>query len=592
MKFNIGKFLTWFSVICAAGVIATFNASAQRVTVSGTLVAGGNVSRGFEISPDSRYAVFIADKDTDGKAELYSVRLSTRAITKISGNIGPNADVQAFKISPDSTRVVFAGALQQAGVQELYSAPIATADSRVTLSGAVVSGGNVTLDFQISPDSTRVVFSGNLVTSARTELFSAPIATADSRVTISGATVTGTTVADDFRISPDSTRVVFRGDFETTSRNELFSAPIAAADSRVKLSGTAVTAGDVEQFQISPDGARVVFIGDLQTDGIVELFSAPIATANSRITLSGTAVSGRNVINFGISPNSARVVFIGNLLADDARALFSAPIATADSRVTLAGPFSNGGDLTLGFTISPDSTRVVFRGNIVALDIVELFSAPIATANSRIKISGTSVGDVVGSPRISPDGTRVVFRGDLATVGKIELYSAPIATADRRVAISGDVVSSSSVADFEISPDGARVVFTGIVATPGVTDLFSAPIATANQRITLTGARLVGGDVENFQITPDGARVVFRGDLTTDEEFELYRIQIGGSALSLDFDGDDRVLANTDVLMLARYQLGIRGTALTANALSANAGITLPLLIESKIRAALEQAPP
>jgi hypothetical protein len=98
--------------------------------------------------------------------------------------------------------------------------------------------------------------------------------------------------------------------------------------------------------------------------------------------------------------------------------------------------------------------------------------------------------------------------------------------------------------------------------------------------------------VSSFQISPDSARVVFRGDVVADEVFELFRVQIGGKALALDFDGDDRVQALSDALMLARYQLGIRGAALTANALGVNATISSPVTIEAKIKAALEQTVP
>ena len=54
-------------------------AAAQRTTMSGGLVPGGDVSS-YQISPDGQYAVFLADKDTDNKFELYSVRLSTGSI--------------------------------------------------------------------------------------------------------------------------------------------------------------------------------------------------------------------------------------------------------------------------------------------------------------------------------------------------------------------------------------------------------------------------------------------------------------------------------------------------------------------------------
>jgi dipeptidyl aminopeptidase/acylaminoacyl peptidase len=571
-------------------------AAAQRTTMSGGLVPGGDVSS-YQISPDGQYAVFLADKDTDNKFELYSVRLSTGSIVPISGAVVSGGNVFDYQISPDSARVVFRGDLVTDAVTELFSAPIAAVNSRVTLSGAVVSGGSVLTGFQISPDSARVVFLGDVVADEVFELFSAPIAAANSRVTLSGVVVSGGSVSS-FQISPDSARVVFTGTLVTNTVTELFSAPIAAANSRVTLSGTVVSGGAVfSGFKISPDSARVVFLGDVVADEVFELFSAPIAAANSRVTLSGAVVSGGSVLTgFQISPDSARVVFLGTLVTNTVTELFSAPIATANSRVTLSGAVVSGGDVDFsGFQISPDSARVVFLGTLVTNTVTELFSAPIATPNSRVALSGAVVsgGDVDSDFKISPDSARVVFRGDLVTDAVTELFSAPIAAVNSRVTLSGAVVSGGDVfSGFQISPDGARVVFRGDLVTDNVFELFSAPIAAVNSRVTLSGAVVSGGGVSSFQISPDSARVVFRGDVVADEVFELFRVQIGGKALALDFDGDDRVQALSDALMLARYQLGIRGAALTANALGVNATISSPVTIEAKIKAALEQTVP
>ena len=217
----------------------------------------------------------------------------------------------------------------------------------------------------------------------------------------------------------------------------------------------------------------------------------------------------------------------------------------------------------------------------------------LPAAAQRTTMSGGLVpsGDVA-SFQISPDGQYAVFLADKDTDNKFELYSVRLSTGSI-VPISGAVVSGGNVFDYQISPDSARVVFRGDLVTDAVTELFSAPIAAANSRVTLSGTVVSGGTVSSgFKISPDSARVVFLGDLVADEVFELFRVQIGGKALALDFDGDDRVQALSDALMLARYQLGIRGAALTANALGVNATISSPVTIEAKIKAALEQTVP
>ena len=88
------------------------------------------------------------------------------------------------------------------------------------------------------------------------------------------------------------------------------------------------------------------------------------------------------------------------------------------------------------------------------------------------------------------------------------------------------------------------------------------------------------------------AQVVFLADKTTDDIFELYRVQTAGAPLALDIDGDDRVLALTDMLLLKHWHLGLRGTALIPGALGANAIRTSAPQIEAYIQALLMIAAP
>ena len=142
------------------------------------------------------------------------------------------------------------------------------------------------------------------------------------------------------------------------------------------------------------------------------------------------------------------------------------------------------------------------------------------------------------------------------------------------------------MSNFQISPDSTRVVFRATKDTAGVFELYSTPIASAGP-VKISGLLVAGGDVSDFQLSPDSARVVFRADKDTDDVLELYRVQSGGIAFSMDLDLDDRVLPLSDLLMFTRYQLGLRGAALIANAVGANATISSATAIEDRVSAAL-----
>src|SRR5262245_27114912 len=104
--------------------------------ISGTPMAGGVTA--FRISPNGATVVFIADKDTAGRFELYSVPANgSAAPIKLSAGLAFGAGdvgVSEFQISPDSSKVVFrADPNTGGGVDEIFSAPINASAAPVKL---------------------------------------------------------------------------------------------------------------------------------------------------------------------------------------------------------------------------------------------------------------------------------------------------------------------------------------------------------------------------------------------------------------------------------------------------------------------------
>jgi hypothetical protein len=77
-----------------------------------------------------------------------------------------------------------------------------------------------------------------------------------------------------------------------------------------------------------------------------------------------------------------------------------------------------------GFTISPDSSRVVYLAKHLTATPFELYSVPIkGPAAAGIKLNGTLVaGGSVFEHKISPDSGRTVYIADQDTAGVLELY--------------------------------------------------------------------------------------------------------------------------------------------------------------------------
>ncbi|MFO7838906.1 MAG: hypothetical protein R6X08_05360, partial [Desulfosalsimonadaceae bacterium] len=99
----------------------------------------------------------MADQETDGLVELFSVPIDGGRAVKLNSELVPGGVVgQLFRLSSDSSRVVYRAVQDTAGVYELYSVPTGGGEA-VKLNSPLASGGNV-WEHEISPDSSRVVY--------------------------------------------------------------------------------------------------------------------------------------------------------------------------------------------------------------------------------------------------------------------------------------------------------------------------------------------------------------------------------------------------------------------------------------------------
>jgi hypothetical protein len=423
--------------------------------------------------------VYQANQDTATVSELYSVPIGGPAAagTKLNGALVALGYVYTFQISPDSSRVVYRADQQTANVFELYSVPIGgPAAAGTKLNEALVALGNVNT-FQISPDSSRVVYQANQDTATVGELYSVPIGgPVAAGIKLNGTLVAGRNVFK-FQISSDSGRVVYTADQQTANVSELYNVPIGGpAAAGIKLNGTLVTGGIVYDFNISQDSSRVVYLADQDTATVFELYSVPLlGPAAAGIKLNGTLVAGGTVDRFRISPGSSRVVYLANQDTATVFELYSVPLlGPAAAGIKLDGT-PVAGWIVFDFKISPDSSRVVYRANQGTATVAELYSVPIGgPAAAGTKLNGTLVnGDVGFNSEISSDSSRVVYLAaqDTANVG--ELYSVPLGgPAAAGIKLNGTLVTNGSVSQFKITPDNGRVLYLADQQTFGVLELF------------------------------------------------------------------------------------------------------------------------
>ncbi len=129
--------------------------------ISGSIPDSGDVpdrnSAEAAFSPDGRYVVFVADRDTDEMFELYSVRREGGEPVKLNPPLVNGGNVTLFQISPDSQYVVYSADQEKDNVVELFSVPIGGGES-LRLNNPLTLGSNVDDYFKITPNSLGVVY--------------------------------------------------------------------------------------------------------------------------------------------------------------------------------------------------------------------------------------------------------------------------------------------------------------------------------------------------------------------------------------------------------------------------------------------------
>ena len=408
------------------------------------VTSGGRIAD-FTLSPDGNTVVYIGDPDTFDITELYSVPVGGGPVTKLSPNNLTTTREVLFtrRISADSSTVVYLGDQNTNNVNELFSVPIG-GGTVTRLNDPLPSGGGVGLfGIKLSPDGSRVVYSADQETNNVHELFSVPV---------SGGTVTKLNstlplssgflipAIFDFQITPDSSTVVYRGTQDTVGIDELFAVPIGGG-TPIKLNEPGA---NLFNYEISADGSTVVYQTSTGGQGVDELFSAPIG-GGTVTQLNGPLGVGETVGSFELSQDSSTVIYTTELFdADEAPStgLFSVPIH-GGTVTQLSGPFAEGSGVS-GADISPDSSMVVYEADQETAGMTELYIVPIG-GGTTTKLNDPLVsGGDVNNFRFSPDSSIVIYTADQDTDEVDELYSVSLEIALNLAPVAADDAYSTN----------------------------------------------------------------------------------------------------------------------------------------------------
>jgi hypothetical protein len=221
-----------------------------------------------------------------------------------------------------------------------------------------------------------------------------------------------------------------------------------AGGTSVRLSGPMTAGGDVglDDFWISPDGARVVYRADQRADGVFELHSAPLDGHAPAVRLHPALPASADAVEaVHFTPDGRFVVFAVHLATGGV--LLAAPSDASRPPVSLNWPFPAGGGvledasgIRSSVAIASGGRHVFFLGEQDVDGVVELYSVPIDGSAPPMKMKWNAplvTGGDVDAFLLRPGPGAVLYRADQDVDERFELYLSALPDAPPPHAASG-----------------------------------------------------------------------------------------------------------------------------------------------------------
>jgi hypothetical protein len=418
--------------------------------------------------------------------------------------------------------------------RELFSVPVDGSATAVVLNGPLVVGGGVGLPsassefLAITPDSRLVVYWAAQSSSSRADLFVAPIDGHAAAVRLNEPP--GETVRS-MALAPGGTRVVYIAGSLSTG-NDLFSVPLDASSPPVRLHPPFTGSRGVALYTRSslvftPDGSRVLYLADAFQSDVFELFSAPVDGSSSPAQLSDFAVTGtvgeeRHVGNLSksvqVSADGLRAVFA-------ASRIYSRVIDGAAPAIPLHPPLVPFQEI-LGLGVSPVSPIAVFGlESSDPTQLGRLYSAPLDGSTPPLELDDRLANAFSSvTPLFASGGARVIYSALQGPEGGV------IQGGIRSVPVDGSSpalwLNPPSTGGFtaNVSPDGNRVVFlsTAQPFDPVTWSVLIAPADGSSAAEMLNAPLPAGRIVLGLFPDPTGRRVLYTANRAEPDAFELF----------------------------------------------------------------------
>ncbi len=424
-----------------------------------------------QISPDGRYALYLADGNLPNVFDLYSVATDGLHDPVQITSLAAQSRVGQFAISRDSQTVIYSVLRLDSADTRLYSQPI--------------GGGPATqLDmsttpeedffFVLSPDAHTVVYK-KLFTDALVGLMSTPISTSQP-LSLTGSLNLGPNSV--LEISPDSLSIFFTANASGSDLIGLYRTPIASASPTL----IAQARNSLEGFHsliFTRAGHTAVY--ERSGNGASALYSVPL-TGTTPLTLTEALIS-----SFQLTPNGQQIVMLAKL--DDQTPIGLYSLALSGGAPIQLDP-NDSANPNYDFVITPDSQHVVFYTREITPGTALIYSNTISGTN-LIPLSNTSSDVFIID--VDASGQYVLYT-DFLNSNFRRIFSARIDgtnTQQLSAEPTGDAVVSVPIFDV----DGETVVYPSGSAASGLTQLQRVPISGGTSEVIVpalpSGQRII-----------------------------------------------------------------------------------------------------
>ena len=428
----------------------------------------------YEISADSATVVYRAEG-------LVSVPITGGTQVQID-SITPNNSI-LYRISPTSDRVVYT-----AGFNNLVSVPISGGSEEILTDSGLFSGE---IDyFKFSPDGSHVVSTSfeRDGASLRSVIFSVPTEGGDI-IDLTSPLPTFETVRS-YQISPDSSRVVYQANLaDATQFNaQLFSVALTGG-TVTKLSSSPVPLsadGGVFGFEISDNSDQVLYVFSDFTGSANSVLLLTSIDTNNSIQLNNNTDGNKSICGFEFVSDSNEVVYCASFKDNDK---FLYKVSDSGQNPTkLNNSYPLQGDRSFNYSISNDGSYAVIH----TVDIVnsnfrhQLFSISLSAnaENKLYDVTRSNLGCFGDYFQITADSRQIVYCGfSISSINSPSLFSSDM-TGNNETLLSDHSPSVFPVYFFDNTSNSKTAIYVAKTSPVNVTiddlELFAVSLDAPN----------------------------------------------------------------------------------------------------------------